>query len=351
VSGSHLKGDISISVPSGFTASPSTISHVNGTVAETDVTITYTGEEATTARGNITAMSVDVGKSIPVTYTQYSVPTILTDKDTLSLYSPDGVSQEGTIEVNAVNLTDNVSLVLGGTDAGKFSLSANSISQSDGFAEATVTVSYNPQEEDAGTHTATLTLSSTGATSKTISLTGKSRIENVEYPDAYKLVYILTEETSITPFAGQTPMPTRVIIDGTDITPANTFTLGAGTHTVYYWANPWAVANSYSGQPQNASAAYMVEYRLPRWDSADVTSNAHNIFWFNPSVNLTEITCLCATPPNFGAGTNANGALRTSTVKKIRVPIEVLSDYQTAEYWSATAVKTKLVGVKFDFEN
>lgn len=179
-------------------------------------------------------------------------------------------------------------------------------------------------------------------------MSGQSKGEYVEYPDAYKMVFVLTEQTDITPFTSQTAMPTKVVVDGVEITAAKTFTLQAGTHTVYYWVNPWATSNSYSGSPASSAAQYMVEYRLPTFEGCDVTTNFHNLFWFTPNEDLAEITCLSQTPPNFGSGTNRNAALRASAVKKIRVPIEVLNDYKTADYWSVTAVKNKLVGVKFD---
>lgn len=172
VSGSHLKSDIAISVPSGFTASPSTIAHVNGVVAETDVTITYTGADASTASGDITATAGDATKTIPVAYTQYSGPTIIADDTAISFKAGGGATQQQTLTVQGVNLTEGIAAAISGTNASKFSVSPASISQSGGAASGTLTITYSPAAADSGTHTATLTLSSSGATSKTITLNG-----------------------------------------------------------------------------------------------------------------------------------------------------------------------------------
>lgn len=180
-------------------------------------------------------------------------------------------------------------------------------------------------------------------------MSGQSKGEYVEYPDAYKMVYVLSAQTELTLFSKQTPTPTKVIFDGVEVTASKTFTFAAGTHTLYIWLNPWSIPNNYAGQLNSYATPYLVELRLPTWENVNVTSTYKEIFNFTPSASLTEITCLSQTPPNFGSGPNRNEAFRTSTLKKIRVPKEALSDYQTAQNWSATAVKNKLVGVKFDF--
>lgn len=172
VSGSHLKGDIAISVPSGFTASPATIAHVGGVVEETDVTITYTGADASTASGSITATSVDTTATIPVAYTQYSGPTILADDSAITFKAGGGATNQQTLTVQGVNLEAGITAAISGTDAAKFSVSPASISQSGGTASETLTITYSPAAADSGTHTATLTLSSSGATSKVITLNG-----------------------------------------------------------------------------------------------------------------------------------------------------------------------------------
>lgn len=171
VSGTHLKNDISISVPTGFTASPSTIAQVGGTVAQTDVTIAYTLGDATTASGNITATAGDVVKSIPVAYSQYAGPTILADS-TLTIKAAAGQSNTGSLQVTGLNLTAGINATVSGTgftvsasESGTYGSSA-SLPSSGG----TLYVKFSPTGSSAST--GTLTLESTGATSKTVTLTG-----------------------------------------------------------------------------------------------------------------------------------------------------------------------------------
>lgn len=172
VSGSHLKADINISVPQGFTATPSTIQQVGGVVAETNVVIAYTGADASTASGTITATSGDTTKSIPLTYTQYAGPTIIADDAAIAFKAGAGSTQQKTLVVQGVNLEAGITAAISGTNAGKFSVSPASISQSGGVASGTLTITYSPAAGDSGTHTATLTLSSSGATSNVITLNG-----------------------------------------------------------------------------------------------------------------------------------------------------------------------------------
>ncbi len=73
--------------------------------------------------------------------------------------------------LSGINLTANAELAISGTNAGMFSVSPSSITPTDGtIPETDVTVTYTPTE--AGSHEATLTVSSTGATDQVISLSG-----------------------------------------------------------------------------------------------------------------------------------------------------------------------------------
>ncbi|MFA6572183.1 MAG: chitobiase/beta-hexosaminidase C-terminal domain-containing protein, partial [Bacteroidota bacterium] len=82
-----------------------------------------------------------------------------------------GRKDTADIHVSAVNLTADVSLVISGTDAAKFAVSPATLAHTSGtVAETLVHVIYQP--DVAGTHTATLTISSAGATSKVYELSG-----------------------------------------------------------------------------------------------------------------------------------------------------------------------------------
>ncbi len=81
-----------------------------------------------------------------------------------------------TFNVSGQYLTGNISLAITGTNAGMFSVNKTSLTPSTGTVATTeITVSYSPT--GAGSHTATLTISSDGATSKTVALTGTGKWE------------------------------------------------------------------------------------------------------------------------------------------------------------------------------
>jgi hypothetical protein len=84
-----------------------------------------------------------------------------------------GKKDTADIHVSAVNLTADVSLVISGTDAAMFAVAPATLAPTSGtLAETLVNVIYQPTA--AGTHTATLTISSAGATSKVYDLSGKA---------------------------------------------------------------------------------------------------------------------------------------------------------------------------------
>ena len=92
-----------------------------------------------------------------------------------------GGPYEMTFTVSGSNLAKDqgIGLAITGTNAGMFAIKNNvtSITQTTAgaVAETTVTVQYSPT--GAGSHSATLTLSSTSATSKTVALTGTGKWE------------------------------------------------------------------------------------------------------------------------------------------------------------------------------
>lgn len=113
----------------------------------------------------ITTYTVNVAAAAPtITVTEISVPD-------MAAYV--GESDTETMNVSGINLTEGVALAISGANANQFALSTNSVSQTGGVAANTVvSIYYNPT--NAGTHTATLTISSAGATTVTRTLTGTS---------------------------------------------------------------------------------------------------------------------------------------------------------------------------------
>ena len=115
----------------------------------------------------------------------YFGPTITTSESSLAMESTVGGSTTATFTVTGSNLTSNVNLTVSGTG---FSVSPTTITASEAAAGKTVTVTYNPTT--GGTHNGTITLKSTGADDKTVSLTGTAKY-NIEAP-------VLAEASNVT---------------------------------------------------------------------------------------------------------------------------------------------------------
>lgn len=98
-------------------------------------------------------------------------PTLVASETALDFGSVENnTSKDLTFKLSGTKLTADATLSV---DGEYFTVTPTSVAQTDGtIAERDVTVSYNPTA--VGSHTATLTISSTGAEDKTITLTGTS---------------------------------------------------------------------------------------------------------------------------------------------------------------------------------
>lgn len=95
-----------------------------------------------------------------------TTPTITASATSASLSAEVGTPTTKSITFTGTKLTGNINLALSGTDADQFKLSTSSLSSTGG----SVTITYDPTI--GGSHKATLTASSTGASNVTVSLTG-----------------------------------------------------------------------------------------------------------------------------------------------------------------------------------
>ena len=93
-------------------------------------------------------------------------PTITASASSVSVSTEVGTPVTKKVTITGANLTGNINLALSGTDADQFKLSTSSLSSTGG----SVTITYDPTV--GGSHKATLTASSTGASNVTVSLTG-----------------------------------------------------------------------------------------------------------------------------------------------------------------------------------
>lgn len=143
----------------------------------TGSSVTVSGSVATiTTNGDFTiTMSAQSRiSSIVVSYHAASTPLINLTPSSLSAFpeTEKGLTVTQAFTLSGSNLSADATLAISGANADMFSVNPTSISPTDGsIADKEVTVTYAPTA--AGTHEATLTISSTGAESKTIALSGK----------------------------------------------------------------------------------------------------------------------------------------------------------------------------------
>ena len=174
VSGTDILGDVSIALSgtgaSVYSVSPTTLTAAQAMAGAT-VTVTYAPTTAATRTATVTVSSINAeSKTVSLSGTATTLPTISVSPSTLSFNSTVGTSVTQTFTVSGSNLTDNVYVDVTGTDSYAFSVDKISISKSAATSGTTVTVTYTPDE--AGTQTAQVVLSSTGAESQTVTLNG-----------------------------------------------------------------------------------------------------------------------------------------------------------------------------------
>lgn len=158
-----------------YASSATNIASVNPNSGE--VTIAGTGSATITA--SQAAVTPYCGNSATYTLNVTATPTLaLTDVTDLALISNTGSSVSQTINVSAVNLSTDLGMAISGPNAGLFALSQYTVTQTGGNVPVTaVTITYSPIL--AGSHTATLTMASTGAMNVSRSLNGNAVISGV----------------------------------------------------------------------------------------------------------------------------------------------------------------------------
>ena len=168
---------------SSYTSGDATSVKISGTSFNT---YTFTGSssgEIIITAGNFTAGYFGIA-SITIVYEEATstTPTLKASSTTLSFPNTEAnTSSTQTFTLSGKNLTGDATLSLSGTNADLFSVTPTTVTPTDGaIKDETVTVKYAPTK--AGTHTATLTISSDGAKSQTITLNGTAyQIYNVNW--------------------------------------------------------------------------------------------------------------------------------------------------------------------------
>ena len=173
----------------------------------------YIGSAIPTTKLDITGVvnmySVSEADLIPRSITDFVVspPTItVTEVEPIPTMSTSaGNTTTQTINVSGVNLTDvnGIGMAITGTNAGLFTLSINNVPQTGGTAANTVvTITYSPITE--GSHSATLTLTSAGATNVTRTLNGTaSPATGLNNPRTSLVVSTLNGNILLTATAGE----------------------------------------------------------------------------------------------------------------------------------------------------
>ena len=179
-----------------------------------------------------------------------------------------------TFKVTGYNLTGNVTLSLSGSNA--FSLSTSSISVSQAENGVNVTVTYNPAA--AGTHEATVTLTSADAESVTVKLNGIADIETYDpvmleasniTSTSFKATW--TDETpaqnieSYTLYVSDKPFkPAVALLDTTDWTASNALPAGWTQYNLKYFSSTSSCYLSTDGYVQSKT------YDLTGYDKVTV---------------------------------------------------------------------------------
>jgi len=185
---------VSITGTGNFAASTSyNLNGSTSTVLRTAYTdLPWIGSAIPSAQQDISGVvliSSAVAQLVPRTISDFVnsvtvTPTIqVTEVSVPAMSAVIGNNDIETITVSGQNLTENVSLNLSGTDAALFSLSASSITPVSGsITDVSVNITYTPVAP--GSHTATLTLSSAGATDVVKTLTASATWPPIDTPVA-----------------------------------------------------------------------------------------------------------------------------------------------------------------------
>ena len=243
-----------------------------------------------------------------------ATPTLTVSPTSLSFSTTAGQSVSKTFTVTGSNLTGNVTLTK--TDAnGAYTISPTTITAANAANGVTVTVTYNPSA--AGTHTGSIAIASSGATSKTVSLSGTATAAalttytpvmsaaNSNYITTSSFRADWTDQTSSSNVSSYT---LQVNGEGSS-TPTTTTLLGTingsnytGSYTNITLSAPWGGSNVRGGNnavyTKNSSGTGYITFTIPSGYSSNTTF----------SVQITTVT------GSYGTGNITVKSTQTSAV-------------------------------------
>ncbi len=150
-----------ISAEDAYNGVDVTVTYAPTAAGETTATLTLTSAEAETKTVTITGVAAP------------RVPTILTDPETLSFNAKLSAPVTKTIKVNGLFLTNDITVTLNDQN-NKFTVSPTTISASSTGIDTPVNVNVTFTSAEEGEYTGSLTFTSNGAVTKTVTLTAKA---------------------------------------------------------------------------------------------------------------------------------------------------------------------------------
>ena len=157
-----------------YSVSPTTISPEDA-YSGVEVTVTYAPTAAGETSATLTLTSAEAEtKTVTINgVAQPRVPTILTDPESLSFNAKLSAPMTKTVKVNGLFLTNDITVTL--TDQNNvFTVSPTTISASNTGIDTPVSVNVTFTSAVEGEYSGTLTLTSPGAVTKTVTLTAKA---------------------------------------------------------------------------------------------------------------------------------------------------------------------------------
>ena len=268
---------------------------------------------------------------VTLTYSTSVAPTLSVSKTEISFSDVEKLTSENSaFTFSAKGLSDAATFVLSGTNADMFSVSHSSITPTDGkISDTEVTVTYTPTE--AGSHEATLTVSSPGATAQPIALSGTA----IAPPQHYTVNWMVNgnsysegaPSTDVAEGESVETLPTtpaaigdkvfvgwtNATIDGTqDNAPAVLFTSAAGAPTVTANTTYYAVFATQSGSDPVESLIQTLEYDTWTYSGSTTNKASNNYRLFHTdsyieseSFDLSKLTKVVVYGGSFG-GTSYN---------------------------------------------
>lgn len=265
---------------------------------------------------------------IVVTYRSASTPYLNVTPSTLPAFPETEIgytpTQKFTLSGNS--LTADAVLAISGTNADMFSVSPSSITPTDGsISDTEVTVTYTPTE--AGSHEATLTVSSTGATDQVIALSGTA-IAPLQH---YTVNWMVngnpysegTPSTDVAEGESVETLPTtpaaigdkvfmgwtNATIDGTqDDAPTVLFTSAAGAPTVTANTTYYAVFATQSGSGPVESLIQTLVYDTWTYSGSTTDKSSYRLFHTDSYIesetfDLSKLTKVVVYGGTFGGST------------------------------------------------